>query len=797
MNRLGFLKSQAILVLCLLLILGGTFISGTDFIFADSYGVVDADGGLNVRSGPGLDTSIVGSLSDGDRIVILGTSDGWHRINYDGETAYVSAEYVRLESTGGSGSSESGSSSGSGSGSTGSGSGNGSGSTSGSGSGTGSGSGSGAITSDSSFEAAITRFPDSYKPALRTLHSKYPNWTFTPQMTGLNWEDVVKRQSNPVYTNLVPSSWDDSFKSRDSEALNSFGQHIVFDSGDYVAASRAAISFYLDPRNFLNDTSIFQFYTMEFDGSTQTLAGINTILAGSFMSKPFPEDTFPSYAHLLMEAGKQANVNPLSLASMALMEQGYNGASPSVTGTAPGYEGYYNFFNIGAYAMAGNSAVTNGLIYAQSRGWNSRTKCIMESAKYIANNYNHAGQGTLYLKKFNVMNGLNSVGTHQYMTAVYAANSEGIKLQSGYKSVMNYALNFNIPVYNNMPSSPCPVPTAIQGGGSESSGSEGGNNTGGSEGGNSGTSGENSGGSGNASQNQKPSLVEVRMSGTDRVKTSLATASKLKTLMGVSSFQNVVIASGTSYADALSGTYLAKVKNAPVILVTKSSVGEVASYIRDNISSSGTVYIVGGESAVPRSMEGALSGLKTRRLAGVNRFETNLLVLSECGIQKGDILVCSGLNYPDALSASAVGKPILLVGKELTMAQKAFLDMVKGSRFHMIGGISAISNSQFAEIASYGSAERVYGDNRYETSMAVARRFFPGTQKNAILAFGGNYPDGISAGPLGAYLKAPILLVSPASYIPAKSFINSANVKNLYIMGGTAVIPTTLIDALY
>ena len=154
---------------------------------------------------------------------------------------------------------------------------------------------------------------------------------------------------------------------------------------------------------------------------------------------------------------------------MIIVEQGSDGGGKSISGTQPGYAGYYNYFNIGAYATNSMSAVQRGLWYAKggdtgnttySRPWNSRSKSIIGGATYYAQNFISKGQNTLYLKKFNVSNGSASVGTNQYMTNVQGAESEAYYLKRAYSSIMSSSLVFSIPVFNNMPATACAQPTS-------------------------------------------------------------------------------------------------------------------------------------------------------------------------------------------------------------------------------------------------------------------------------------------------------------------------------------------------
>ena len=162
---------------------------------------------------------------------------------------------------------------------------------------------------------------------------------------------------------------------------------------------------------------------------------------------------------MLLSAGKTYGANPLALASMILQEQGRDGKGGSISGSG----GYYNHFNVGAYASGGMSAVDRGLWYAGQSGtygrpWNTIEKSIVGGAMFYGENYLNAGQNTLYLKKFNVQ-GQNAF-RHQYMTNVNGAADEGAQLSSSYTQAMKAApQEFSIPVYLNMPESPCPKPT--------------------------------------------------------------------------------------------------------------------------------------------------------------------------------------------------------------------------------------------------------------------------------------------------------------------------------------------------
>ena len=168
-----------------------------------------------------------------------------------------------------------------------------------------------------------------------------------------------------------------------------------------------------------------------------------------------------AYADIIMKAAEVSGVSPYVLASMILQEQG-KGTSDSISGTNSAYPGVYNYFNHSAYAHDGMGPVEAGLNYAAQSGtggrpWNSIEKSIIGGAQIYGANYVNAGQDTFYLKKFNVQG--SNLYKHQYMTNVPAAAAEGSKICDAYSSALKAtALEFKIPVYENMPADPCPMP---------------------------------------------------------------------------------------------------------------------------------------------------------------------------------------------------------------------------------------------------------------------------------------------------------------------------------------------------
>jgi len=322
---------------------------------------------------------------------------------------------------------------------------------------------------DADFEEYLDSqgFPDSYKDGLRQLHAQYPNWVFVADHNGKDWSDVLENQ-NVIGRSLTYGSAKSSWKSVADGCYDwESGQYTQLDSGGWVQASSALVEYALDPRNFLNADNIFMFENLSFDSSLQDESGLESMVDGTFMENSSHDLTYDgrNYTYItgLLLAGQESGVSPYHLASRILQEQGNSGYGSSISGTQSGYYwGYYNYYNIGAYASGGLTAVQNGLKYASYpdsstlRPWNTRMKSIIGGAIYLGKSYINRGQNTLYYEKFD-MTGRG----HQYMTNVLAPRSESVKSAQGYSdsNKNNIAFIFRIPVYENMPENVCEIPT--------------------------------------------------------------------------------------------------------------------------------------------------------------------------------------------------------------------------------------------------------------------------------------------------------------------------------------------------
>ncbi len=394
------------------------------------YGYVDVTSSLNVRKGPGTTYGYVTdqnskaiTLYPNQKVVILAKSGNWYNIkfSYNGKdyTGYVSGAYLNNYEG----------------------------------------------TYDEAYAAELISagFPESYIPALCYLHSKHPEWVFTPYKTNLEWNEVVEKQSE-LGKSLIQNVWIPSWYSKDEGAYNpATDSYTVFDGSNWIAASDELIAFYADPRNFLSENGIFMFEKLSYNSANHTVEGVQNVLNGTFMEGTY--DGVNTYASLFVEAGIASGVSPIMLAARVKQEQGTTGKSDLISGTYAGYEGYYNYFNFGAYGASVTAVIVNGLKYASKtdesslRPWDSIYKSIMGGSLLLGRDYINKGQDTLYLQRFNVTP--TNTYNHQYMTNIMGAATEAGHQRAAYSNV-DVPIEFSIPVFNNMPEEPVERPTEYQ-----------------------------------------------------------------------------------------------------------------------------------------------------------------------------------------------------------------------------------------------------------------------------------------------------------------------------------------------
>ncbi|GAE01846.1 amidase [Clostridium botulinum B str. Osaka05] len=293
-----------------------------------------------------------------------------------------------------------------------------------------------------------------------------------------------------------------------------------------------------------------------------------------------------------------------------------------------------------------------------------------------------------------------------------------------------------------------------------------------------------------------------RISGKNRYETSINIANQYNS----EKFENVIIANGNDFPDALAGSALSKKLKAPILLVNEniSSSREAINLIKNKLSKNGSIYILGGEGAVSRVYEDYFKDLgykNIKRLGGINRFDTNKSIVKSLNVEKGTpIVIVNGFGFADALSvsspAASKGYPIFMSNSDkLPNEIKDIIKDISPTKAFIIGGEGVIGNSIVDELKNIVSSlnkddiERVDGKNRYETSLNVCRKFNLSSD-TAVITSGENFPDALSGSALASKMDAPIILTDGVNVSKQKEYLDDNNYKNLILLGGTGVVNT-------
>lgn len=303
--------------------------------------------------------------------------------------------------------------------------------------------------------------------------------------------------------------------------------------------------------------------------------------------------------------------------------------------------------------------------------------------------------------------------------------------------------------------------------------------------------------------------VENRLGGENRYATAYAIAENFNN--AANSLDNVVIASGEGFADALNGSILAKNLNSPILLMGKTEKDNnyAFDYIQKYLKASGKVYILGGTASVNTEIENKIKalGYNVERLAGNSRFETNSNILSKLSVKKGTpVFIVNSNAFADALSISSIsaikGYPIIMSTKDsISDTIKSQLNKIKPSKVYIIGGESMLSSKIISQVQAINPSltdtdiVRIAGKTKYLTNLAVCNAFNLDTN-NAVIASGENLSDALAGSALAAKLNAPIILSNGKDFSSQTQYLSGTTYTSQYILGEIGSISKSIEDTL-
>jgi rare lipoprotein A len=264
----------------------------------------------------------------------------------------------------------------------------------------------------------------------------------------------------------------------------------------------------------------------------------------------------------------------------------------------------------------------------------------------------------------------------------------------------------------------------------------------------------------------------ARSAGPERISTAVAASREHR-----SAADDALLATATSFPDALAAGALAADLDAPLLLSHRDAVPEPVIRELERLGVA-TVWLLGGTAVIgePVAEDLAARGFTVRRVAGESRYDTAREIALVAGpAATGEVVVALGDHpqpdraWPDAVASGALAAshdrlPILLTAHDtLPQATEQALADLGASRVLLIGGTAAIDPAVERRIGELGyDVQRVAGSSRYETSVLLAEealRRSGGTAQTPVFATGDDFPDALAAGALASALDGPLVLV--------------------------------------
>ena len=297
-----------------------------------------------------------------------------------------------------------------------------------------------------------------------------------------------------------------------------------------------------------------------------------------------------------------------------------------------------------------------------------------------------------------------------------------------------------------------------------------------------------------ASLKRLNALEHTKLMGLTRYETSVEVSKK-----GWSKADTVILVNGYANADGLTASPLASAYNAPILLTEQGKLSEGAKAEIKRLNPS-KVILIGGTTVLSDNLisqvKGINSNISVERLGGLTRYETSLYIAKKLDtiVDVSKAYVCYGYGEADALSIAAKAgtekTPIILAERNRVPA--ATLSWLRGEALqtaYFIGGDTVLYNNVISEIngitSQNVSSNRVAGANRFDTNAAVINKFYPETVQPAFIATKGLVlADALTAGPFGAKLNSPIVLISSELTENQRKVLNAKNSSYLYEIGG-------------
>lgn len=285
-----------------------------------------------------------------------------------------------------------------------------------------------------------------------------------------------------------------------------------------------------------------------------------------------------------------------------------------------------------------------------------------------------------------------------------------------------------------------------------------------------------------------------RLSGDDRYGTAAAISSRFDPGVPV-----LYIATGEDYPDALSASALAGRQSSPLLLVQRSAIPTVVwnEIVRLQPRE---IIIAGGPGVITDAVATQLSSIApVARASGTDRYDTSRQLAQQSGLTAASVFVATGLNFPDALTASAAavaqhGMVILVPGSNADVDPATYDTFLQlgATQLLIAGGSGVVTAPMENALSARYAVRRLFGIDRWETSLAINQGSFS-SPSTVYLATGTAYADALAGSALAGATQSPLFIVH-SNCVPERirAQIQAWNPKTIVLLGGTEVLTSNV-----
>ncbi len=310
---------------------------------------------------------------------------------------------------------------------------------------------------------------------------------------------------------------------------------------------------------------------------------------------------------------------------------------------------------------------------------------------------------------------------------------------------------------------------------------------------------------------RNPEPKSTRLAGANRYET----ASIISKKMNPKTSGTVIIATGLTFHDAMVAVPMASAHNAPLLLATEKHITAQTEAELKRLKAR-NVIVVSTNGAIGAKAKAEFKALKYKMtyIEGKTCFETAAKVAKALQTKTkkapDTIFFATDSAFADALSASPVaaikGAPIIYLKKtgSIDSATANYLKSVKGKvkNAYIIGGDRVISNAMMKNVAKTlgltvnKNVQRVAGANRYETCVAVNKKFKNVLPSDGIcVAKGLDFPDALAGGVYAASTKQALFLADGKKLLDCQNtYLKGKNAAKITVFGGTNAVPDSLVN---